>query len=182
MRSSDPRREVPGTSRVDFRGSMGRYPSRGLGTLNATTMGSESSSRRRVIGIGGIFLRSKEPKRLARWYREHLGLEVENQVVTFEWLSPRPGHRLGATVWAALPSNDRDWGRNHPTAMVNYRVENLDHVLAELKKEGVEVEGKTEESEYGRFGWVMDPDGNRVELWEPPRTAYRSSERHVEME
>jgi len=142
----------------------------------------EDPPRKRVTGIGGIFLRSKEPKRLARWYREHLGLEVENQVVTFEWLSPKPGHDRGATLWAALPSNDRDWGRGHPTAMVNYRVQDLAALLELLKAEGVAVEAKTEESEYGRFGWVTDPDGNRVELWEPPRRGYRSPERHVEME
>ena len=145
-------------------------------------MVSEPPPRKRVTGIGGIFLRSKEPKRLARWYREHLGMEIENQVLTYEWVSPGPDHRRGATVWAVLPNDDRDWGRGHPTAMVNYRVENLDRVLADLKTEGVEVEGKTEESEYGRFGWVTDPDGNRIELWEPPRTPYRSPERHVEME
>ena len=145
-------------------------------------MSSELPTSKRVIGIGGIFLRSKEPKRLARWYREHLGMAIDNQVVTYEWLSPRPDHRRGATVWAALPNDDRDWGRGHPTAMVNYRVENLDRVLVDLKEEGVEVDGKTEESEYGRFGWVTDPDGNRVELWEPPRMPYRSPERHIEME
>jgi len=145
-------------------------------------MSSEPPNRKRVTGIGGIFHRSKEPKRLARWYREHLGMAIDNQVVTYEWLSPRDDRRRGATVWAALPSDDRDWGRGHPTAMVNYRVENLDQLLAELKQEGVEVDGKTEESEFGRFGWVTDPDGNRVELWEPPRSPYRSTERHVEME
>jgi len=150
-------------------------------------MGSElvpptTPAKRRVVGIGGIFLRSKEPKRLARWYREHLGMEVDNQVLTYEWLSPKPGHARGATVWAALASDDRDWGRNHPSAMVNYRVEDLTGLLAQLKAEGVEVEGQTEESEHGRFGWVMDPDGNRIELWEPPRKGYHSSEKHVEME
>lgn len=145
-------------------------------------MTADSPSRRRVTGIGGIFLRSKEPKRLARWYREHLGMEIENQIVVYEWLSPGNGNRRGSTVWAALPSDDRDWGRGHPTAMVNYRVDDLDRVLAELKKEGVEVDGKTEESEYGRFGWVMDPDGNRVELWEPPTVGPRPTDRRVAME
>jgi len=138
--------------------------------------------KKRVTGIGGIFLRSKEPKRLAKWYREHLGLDVEVQTVTFEWLSPRPGHRRGVTLWAALASDDRDWGRNHPTAMVNYRVEDLGGLLAQLKAEGVEVEGRTEQTTYGRFGWVTDPDGNRVELWEPPSARYRSADRHVAME
>lgn len=139
-------------------------------------------AKRRVVGIGGIFLRSKEPKRLARWYRDHLGMEVDNQVLTYEWLSPAPGQHRGATVWAALASEDRDWGRGHPTAMVNYRVENLAELLAQLKEEGVAVDGRAEESEFGRFGWVMDPDGNRIELWEPPPKGHRSSERHVAME
>jgi len=145
-------------------------------------MAEGNLAQRRVTGIGGVFLRSKEPKRLARWYREHLGMEIDAQVVTYEWLSPNSGHHRGSTVWAALPNDDRDWGKGRPTAMVNYRVQNLDEVLAQLKSEGVEVEGKTEESEYGRFGWVTDPDGNRVELWEPPPNGYRSTERHVPME
>jgi catechol 2,3-dioxygenase-like lactoylglutathione lyase family enzyme len=142
----------------------------------------EPDPKKRVTGIGGIFLRSKEPKRLARWYRDHLGMEVKDQVVVYEWLSPGVGHRPGATVWAALPTDDRDWGRGHPTAMVNYRVEDLDRLLAQLREEGVEVDGTTEESEYGRFGWVTDPDGNRVELWEPPRSRARSETRSVAME
>ena len=109
-------------------------------------------------------------------------MEIDSQVVTYEWLSPSAGNRRGTTLWAALPNDDRDWGKGRPTAMVNYRVENLDEVLAVLKAEGVEVDGKTEESEYGRFGWVTDPDGNRVELWQPPPNGYRSPERHVPME
>jgi len=145
-------------------------------------MPEKERTTRRVIGIGGIFLRSKEPKRLARWYRQHLGLALESQVVTFEWLSPNPGNRPGVTLWAALPNDDRDWGRGRPTAMVNYRVDDLDALLAQLRQEGVEVEGKTEESEHGRFGWVTDPDGNRVELWEPPKQPYRSNDHHVAME
>ena len=145
-------------------------------------MAPEPKAKKRVTGIGGVFLRSKEPKRLARWYRERLGMEIEDQVLVYEWLSPKPGHRAGATVWAALPSNDRDWGRGHPTAMVNYRVEDLDRLLAQLREEGVEVDGKTEESEYGRFGWVTDPDGNRIELSEPPSARSRSGAGRVAME
>ncbi|HYA70300.1 MAG TPA: VOC family protein [Thermoplasmata archaeon] len=141
-----------------------------------------SRAKKRVIGIGGIFLRSKEPKRLARWYREHLGMEIDNQFLKYEWLSPKDDHHRGTTVWAALASNERDWGRNHPSAMVNYRVEDLAGLLAQLKEEGVEVDGQTEETEHGRFGWVLDPDGNRIELWEPPRREHRPDGPRVEME
>lgn len=145
-------------------------------------MVARNASRKRVTGIGGVFLRSRTPKKLARWYRDHLGIAAEGQVVTFEWVSPRRGHKLGATLWAALADDDRDWGRGRPSAMVNYRVDNLKRLLAQLRAEGVAVEERTEESVYGRFGWVTDPDGNRLELWEPPKSRYRSRDRHVPME
>ena len=144
-------------------------------------MGARTTPRKRVTGIGGVFLRSRNPKKLARWYRDHLGIAADSQVVTFEWISPRRGHKVGATLWAALADGDRDWGRGHPTAMVNYRVDNLHRLLAQLTAEGVAVEPRTEDSAYGRFGWVTDPDGNRLELWEPPTRRYRSPDRHVPM-
>jgi catechol 2,3-dioxygenase-like lactoylglutathione lyase family enzyme len=137
--------------------------------------------KKRVTGIGGIFLRSDHPERLAKWYRDHLGIEARRQVATFSWTSPRPGHRTGNTVWAVLSSSERDWGPARPTAQVNYRVLNLDHVLDRLRKEGAAVSDRVEDSKYGRFGWVDDPDGNRIELWQPPRR-YVSPERHVPME
>jgi catechol 2,3-dioxygenase-like lactoylglutathione lyase family enzyme len=108
-------------------------------------------------------------------------MDVRNQVMTFEWLSPTRSHRTGATLWAALHPDDKDWGRANPTAMVNYRVDDLDWLLAQLEKEGVPVEERAEDPSAGRFGWVTDPDGNRVELWEPPQSRYRSPDRHVPM-
>ncbi len=134
-----------------------------------------------MTGIGGVFLRSRDPVRLAKWYRRHLGLDVRSQVVTFEWLSPSKGHPVGATLWAALSESDRPWGWGKPSAMVNYRVANLDRLLADLTREGCDVEVTRDESSYGRFGFVTDPEGNRIELWEPPRTRYRSPDRHVPM-
>lgn len=148
--------------------------------MKGTTMGARA--RGRVTGIGGIFLRSNSPKRLAKWYRDRLRMEIRSQVVTFEWLTPRRGHRRGATLRAARAPTDRPWGPGRPTAKVIYRVDDLDRLLARLLREGCTVEEKIDESSYGRFGWAIDPDGNRVELWEPPRTRYRSSDRHVPME
>jgi predicted enzyme related to lactoylglutathione lyase len=136
---------------------------------------------RRVIGIGGIFLRSRRPEKLADWYRDHLGLSVEQQVAVFRWVSPRSGKRVGNTLWAVMAKGDRNWGPGKPTAQVNYRVANLDRLLRQLRAEGVPVSPKIEESSYGKFGWAEDPEGNRMELWQPPRR-YRSSDRHVSME
>ena len=137
--------------------------------------------RARAVGVGGIFLRAREPRRLARWYRDRLGVAVEGQVADLTWLSPRSGHRLGHTVWATLPDDDRDWGPRRATAMVNYRVRDLESLLCRLRREGVNVSPTIEWSAAGKFGWADDPEGNRLELWEPPRN-YRPPERPMPME
>lgn len=145
-------------------------------------MVSRSRSKAGVTGIGGVFLRSRRPSQLAAWYRAHLGVPVEKQVVTYEWVNPRTRSRVGSTLWAVLDDADRDWGPGQPSAMVNYRVRDLQRLLRRLRSEGVRVEGRMRRSSYGRFGWIIDPDGNRIELWEPPKGRYRSSDRHVPME
>lgn len=136
---------------------------------------------RRVIGIGGVFLRARNPGKLADWYRDHLGMSIKNQVAVFKWISPRGKKSVGNTLWAALAAGDRGWGRTNSTAQVNYRVANLDRLLKLLSTEGVRVSATVDESKYGRFGWAEDPEGNRLELWEPPKK-YRSPDRHVSME
>jgi len=115
----------------------------------------------RAVGIGGVFFKARDPEALRAWYRDHLGLEVtEWGGVVFE--GP------GKTVWSVLPADTDYFEPSAAAFMINYRVENLDRVLAALRSEGCEVDERVESSEYGRFGWVMDPEGNRVELWEPP--------------
>jgi len=138
--------------------------------------------RARVTGIGGIFLRSRSPAKLAAWYRKNLGLAIPpgGRFVTWDWCSPRSPRRVGSTLWAALAQRDRDWGRGNPTTQVNYRVDDLDRLLAQLRKAGVKVDEKVEESTFGRFGWAYDPEGNRLELWQPP-VRHRSSDRHSPM-
>ncbi len=137
--------------------------------------------KRRVTGLGGVFLRARRPKLLARWYRDHLGLDVAGQVAVFRWCSPRGRGHIGHTVWALLGPRDYDFGSKHARAMVNYRVRDLDWVLKMLRRERVAVEDRIEESKYGRFGWVTDPEGNRIELWEPP-ARYVTAEHHIPME
>jgi predicted enzyme related to lactoylglutathione lyase len=134
-----------------------------------------------VTGLGGIFFKAKDPKRLVEWYREHLGLAIEDTVALFTWRDGKQGKVRGHTVWSIFPDETKYFGADGASFMINYRVKNLDAVLAALREEGVDVARETENSEYGRFGWITDPEGNRIELWEPPK-GYRAPERAIEME
>lgn len=117
----------------------------------------------RVSGIGGVFLRARDPAALAAWYAGHLGIEIDaawNGAV----LRSDGGESL---VWALFPDDTEYFGSLDRQAMVNYRVRDLDAMLAQLRAAGVEAEGP-DENEHGRFGWATDPEGNRFELWQPP--------------
>jgi catechol 2,3-dioxygenase-like lactoylglutathione lyase family enzyme len=119
----------------------------------------------RVRGIGGIFFKAKDPKALARWYAEHLGVPVEEWGGgRFVWREHDP-RGDASTVWSTFRA-DSDY---YPGAfMVNFRVDDLDAMLAQLRAAGVRVDDKVDDSEYGRFGWAHDPEGNKIELWQPP--------------
>jgi catechol 2,3-dioxygenase-like lactoylglutathione lyase family enzyme len=125
---------------------------------------------KRVTGIGGVFFKAKDPKALGAWYAEHLGLEpgAEGAPVLFGWREKDQPEQEGVTVWSLFKDDTTYFEPSRSPFMINYRVEDLDAVLAALKGEGVTVE-KREDSAYGKFAWVMDPEGNRVELWEPPK-------------
>jgi len=116
----------------------------------------------RVTGIGGVFIRSAQPDALRAWYAEHLGLELEDFGGAV--LRSAGGETL---TWAVFAGDTDYFGRREQQAMVNYRVRDLDAMLAQLRAAGVDVDERVEDHEYGRFGWATDPDGNRVELWEP---------------
>ena len=123
----------------------------------------------RATGIGGIFFKAKDPKGLHEWYVKHLGLPVdENGYTTIRWGTPEALEQSGTTVWSAF-SEDTDYlDPGRATFMINYRVDDLDALLAQLREAGVEVMDEVQEYEYGRFGWAIDPEGNKFELWEPP--------------
>ena len=122
---------------------------------------------KRVTGIGGIFFKAKDPAALVAWYKAHLGLDVtEWGGVIFEWGGP--GSEKGMTVWSAFKSDTTHFEPGAGSFMINYRVADLHALLAALKAEGCNVVDRIDESEQGKFGWVIDPDGNKVELWEPP--------------
>lgn len=146
-------------------------------------MGASRRRKGRVTGIGGVFLRSRSPAKLAAWYRKHMGLEVApgGQFLTWDWRTTRNPPRVGSTVWAAMGPKEREWGAGRPTAELNYRVEDLDLLLKRLRRAGVKVADKIDESAFGGFAWACDPEGNRFELWEPPRRS-RSSKDHTPME
>jgi len=125
-------------------------------------------TRPKVTGIGGVFLRARDPKALLAWYVEHLGIEPQEGFAgtAFTWAGGE------STVWSLFDHDTDYFGAREQSVMVNYRVSDLDALLAQLKADGVEVIGEPMEQEgFGKFGWAIDPEGNRFELWEPPPDA-----------
>ena len=123
----------------------------------------------RVVGIGGVFVRSDDPETLARWYGEHLGLDIRDSFpgAIFPLTTPdAPEGSYG--IWGCFPQDSDYFGSRTNSFMVNLRVADLDAMLAQLRAGGCDVVDKVERSAYGQFGWVTDPEGNRVELWQPP--------------
>jgi glyoxylase I family protein len=114
-----------------------------------------------VVGIGGFFFRAKDPHELARWYEENLGVSV--YPATDEWWMQEGG----PTVLAPFEEDTEYFGSAEQQAMVNFRVRDLDAMLAQLRAAGAPVSDEIQEASYGRFGWATDPEGNRFELWEP---------------
>ena len=122
---------------------------------------------KRVTGIGGIFFKAKDPEALRAWYARHLGIEVQDWGGSvFRWQDDRNGD--GVTVWSIFPETTDYLAPSTQPFMINYRVENLAAVLDVLRAEGCAVDDRMDSSEFGQFGWVMDPEGNRIELWQPP--------------
>jgi predicted enzyme related to lactoylglutathione lyase len=124
---------------------------------------------RRVTGIGGIFMKANDPKALCAWYQKHLGIDVQDWGGTaFTWTDSAGNPTKGTTVWSVGSAEGKQFAPSKSTFMVNYRVEDLGGLLKALREEGCDVFDKTDDSEFGKFGWVMDPEGNKVELWQPP--------------
>lgn len=123
---------------------------------------------KRVIGIGGIFFKSSDPDKLRLWYQKHLGMEPDPYgSVVFDCRESEQSEKAAQTVWSLFPVDTKYFDPSGASFMINYRVENLDELLQQLRTEGVQVDDRVEEFEYGKFGWIMDPEGNRIELWEP---------------
>jgi catechol 2,3-dioxygenase-like lactoylglutathione lyase family enzyme len=118
----------------------------------------------RVSGIGGIFFKSRDPAKLTAWYRDHLGVPVgEHGSVAFE----TKGDPGPSTLWVPFAEDTTYFAPSTQPFMLNFRVRDLRAMLAQLRAAGATVDEKVQEESYGKFGWVMDPEGNRIELWEP---------------
>ena len=137
--------------------------------------------KKRVTGIGGVFFKAKDPAALGSWYRDHLGMPVDPNWGgwSFIWRENSDPKEQGATIWSPFPSNTKYFKPSKKQFMINLRVGNLKRVLKALRAEGVAVDDRIEESEFGKFGWIMDPEGNRVELWQPPAPPRRKRSRRT---
>ena len=123
----------------------------------------------RVTGIGGIFFKARDPAVLRDWYRKHLGIDVQEWGgAAFTWADEAGQPVKGTTIWSVSGADGDCFAPSRSSFMINYRVADLAALLQVLRAEGCNVLEKTDDSEYGKFGWVIDPEGNKVELWQPP--------------
>jgi predicted enzyme related to lactoylglutathione lyase len=125
----------------------------------------------RVTGIGGVFLRARDPKSLSAWYVKHLGITLSDYGgATFLWTDEVPA-TTGMTTWSLFSENSKHFGpgneRGPQQAMINYRVDNLEELLAQLAAENIPIDPDRQSADYGHFAWITDPEGNRIELWQP---------------
>jgi predicted enzyme related to lactoylglutathione lyase len=123
----------------------------------------------RVTGIGGVFFKAKDPKALSAWYHDKLGIQFEKEGLfsLFRWKDHNDATKAGTTVWSLFPATTKYFGPGDSSCMVNYRVANMDRMIAQLKALGVQVDAKIEDDFNGRFASVIDPEGNKIQLWEP---------------
>lgn len=124
---------------------------------------------KRVTGIGGIFFQAKDAPVLQAWYRRHLGIDVQPWGgAAFTWADAEGKPTVGTTIWSVSPRDGDPFAPGKAPFMINYRVEDVRALVAALRAEGCDVLDKIDESEFGTFAWAIDPEGNKVELWQPP--------------
>jgi catechol 2,3-dioxygenase-like lactoylglutathione lyase family enzyme len=124
---------------------------------------------KRAIGLGGIFFKCKDPEKTKDWYGKHLGIPVEPWGALFPWRRADQPEVSTYTAWSTFKEDTAYFEPSNNEFMINYQVEDLYALLETLKAEGVTVLDKTEDTEYGKFGWILDPEGRKIELWEPPK-------------
>jgi predicted enzyme related to lactoylglutathione lyase len=115
----------------------------------------------KAVGFGGVFLKARDPKALSAWYAEHLGITAQHGTLIFE--GPEAA---GTTVFSHFPVDTKYFGEGEQPAMVNFRVDDLDALLTQLAEAGVKIDPKRDDAGFGKFAWIWDAEGNRVELWE----------------
>ena len=127
-----------------------------------------------VTALGGVFFKSRDPEGLKNWYREKLGVRAGKYGGVFQWRKEAPNNGRGFTAWSVFEDQTTYFTPSGHDHMINYRVNDLEALMNKLKAEGVKVIGEIEEYEYGKFGWVLDPDGRKIELWQPYDDVYQS--------
>ncbi|WP_394343638.1 VOC family protein [Flavobacterium cerinum] len=125
----------------------------------------EETAVQRVTGIGGVFFKSDDPAALRDWYNKHLGLNTDNYGCTFWWKDQQGND--ASTQWSPFAADTDYFEPSQKQFMQNFRVHDLDNLLISLKEEGVTIIGEPQAYDYGKFGWIVDPEGNKIELWEP---------------
>jgi predicted enzyme related to lactoylglutathione lyase len=145
----------------------------GLAFKSITTFNSNDNTKmKRVTGIGGIFFKCKDPNKMKEWYKAHLGLNTDQYGTVFEWRQATDSSKKGFSQWSPFAEKTKYFEPSTKEFMINYRVDNLEALVEELKKEGVTVTDSIETVDYGKFVHIMDIEGNKIELWEPNDIEY----------
>ena len=132
-----------------------------------TKQNKKTTKMKKVTGIGGVFFKCKDPQKMTEWYQKHLGLTTNPYGATFEWYEGADSTKKGQTQWTPFPETTKYFEPSTKEFMINYRVENLEALVDELKKEGVTIVDTIETYDYGKFVHILDEEGNKVQLWEP---------------
>ena len=130
-------------------------------------MAENTNDRGKVLGIGGVFFKSPDAGSLRSWYAQNLSIESGEYGASFPWRKHDQPNSEQQTAWNIFPGASKYFDPSPAPFMINYIVDDLDAILAKMAANGVKIDPKREEADYGRFAWVFDPDGNKIELWEP---------------
>lgn len=139
-----------------------------LKTLTLHSPTTKTAAMKKVTGIGGIFFKCKDPGKMKEWYKNHLGFDTNEYGTHFEWRQNEDPAKKGSTQWSPFAETTKYFEPSAKDFMINYRVENLELLVEQLKKEGVTIVDNIESYDYGKFVHIIDPEGNKLELWEPP--------------
>ena len=127
---------------------------------------------KKVTGIGGVFFKCKNPKKVNQWYKKHLGLNTDEYGTSFEWRLAKDGTKKGFTQWSPFDESTDYFQPSQKEFMINYRVENLEALVEKLRNNGVTITDSIESYDYGKFVHILDVEGNKIELWEPNDIEY----------
>lgn len=127
---------------------------------------------KRVTGIGGVFFKCKDPDEIKKWYRDHLGFDTDKYGTNFEWRQADDPEKKGFSQWSPFTDSTNYFQPSSKDFMINYRVDDLDFLIEKLREEGVQILDEVQTFEYGKFVHIIDPEGNKIELWEPRDEEY----------